>query len=344
MRMDERKKRVLAAIVQDYIASVEPVGSRTIARRYNLGVSPATIRNEMADLEEMGYLEQPHTSAGRIPSDYGYRYYVDCLMAPEKLSKKEEEYVKRRYQQKMLEIEKVLEETAQLISEMTSYTAVAMVPDGSDVYLEQVQILPVQSTNKALLLAVTSTGQIEHRMFHISENISPEDLGRISKFLNSNFQGRGREELCKSVLKDIYREVAEHKEFINQVVEILQQVLALGGSKQIYLEGVLNILAQPEFKDLNRVKELLAFLEREDAMRRVFTATPQTGLIIKIGQENKEESIDKCSILTINCTVEGRIIGKLGILGPTRMQYSRAVSVLNHVADTLSQSLQKFYS
>lgn len=343
MRMDERKKKVLAAIVQDYILSGEPVGSRTIARRYNLGVSPATIRNEMADLEEMGLLEQPHTSAGRIPSDYGYRYYVDCLMAPEKLTPAEEEYVRQRYNQKMLEIEEVLEETARLISEMTAYTAVALGPNQSNAFLEHVQVLPMPATSKALLVAVLSTGMVEHRIFTIPENVTPEDLSRISRVLNASLQGIALEELQKAVLRDIYLEVAEHRGVVKLVVDLLQQILALEGSEKVYLEGILNILSQPEFKNWEKVKEILAFFEREEALRRIFKTPPVKGLSIRIGQENKEEGIDKCSVVTISYAVEGKVMGKVGLLGPTRMQYSRVISVLQCVADSLSRSLQQFY-
>ncbi|NLW06851.1 MAG: heat-inducible transcription repressor HrcA [Clostridia bacterium] len=343
MRMDERKQKVLAAIVQDYIIGGEPVGSRSIARRYNLGVSPATIRNEMADLEEMGLLEQPHTSAGRIPSDYGYRYYVDCLMAPEELTAAEKEYIQRRYKQKMHEFEQMLEETARLISEMTAYTAVALGPNQKKAYLEQVQILPVQLSGKALLIAVTSTGLVEHRLFTIPDNTTEEDLQRLSKYLNDSLQGKVVEDIHRSILQDLYQEVIDQRELCNQVLEILRQVLALEGSKKIYLEGAFNILSQPEFKDLERVKKLLAFLEKEDALRRVFASTPEKGLSIRIGQENKHEGIDRCTVVTIDYNVEGKVAGKLGLLGPTRMQYSRVISVMNCIADCLSRSLQQFY-
>ncbi|MBE3573445.1 MAG: heat-inducible transcription repressor HrcA [Moorella humiferrea] len=343
MRLDERKKKVLAAVVQDYILTGEPVGSRTIARRYDLGVSPATIRNEMADLEEMGLLEQPHTSAGRIPSDFGYRYYVDCLMAPERLTPAEEEYVRRRYNQKMLEIEQVLEETARLLSEMTAYTAVALGPCQTNAILEQVQILPVHSSNKALLVAVTSTGVVEHRIFVVPETVTPEDLSRISRVLNASLQGLALEELRQAVLRDIYREVAEHRGLIKQIIDLLQQILSLEGGEKVYLEGIFNILSQPEFKNLEKVKDILAFLEREEALRRIFNAVPTQGLTIRIGQENKEEGIDKCSVVTISYSVEGKIMGKVGLLGPTRMHYSRVISVLQCVADSLSRTLEQFY-
>lgn len=343
MRMDERKQKVLAAVIQDYILTGEPVGSRTIARRYNLGVSPATIRNEMADLEEMGLLEQPHTSAGRVPSDQGYRYYVDCLMPPAHLTPEEEEYVRRRYDQKMLEIEQVLAETTRLISEMTSYAAIALGPDQGRASLEEVQVLPFQVANKALLVVVTSTGVVEHRVLTIPEGVTPEDLNRISRVLNARLQGRALEDLRQMVLSDIYQELAQHRNLVNLVRELLQQLLSLESGERVYRNGTLNILNQPEFKDLERVREILSFLDQDEALRRIFTTMPSTGLTIRIGQENKIEGIDKCSVVTISYAVEGRIMGKVGLLGPTRMQYSRAISVLRCVADTLSQTLEQLY-
>jgi heat-inducible transcriptional repressor len=264
-------------------------------------------------------------------------------MAPEKLTPAEEEYVRRRYNQKMLEIEQVLEETARLLSEMTAYTAVALGPYQNNAILEQVQILPVHSANKALLVAITSTGMVEHRIFVIPEDVTPEDLTRISRVLNASLQGIALEELRQAVLRDIYREVAEHRGLIKQVIDLLQQILALEGGEKVYLEGILNILSQPEFKNLEKVKDILAFLEREEALRRIFNAAPGSGLTIRIGQENKEEGIDKCSVVTISYAVEGKIMGKVGLLGPTRMHYSRVISVLQCVADSLSRALEQFY-
>jgi len=341
--MDARKQKVLAAVIQDYILTGEPVGSRTIARRYNLGVSPATIRNEMADLEEMGLLEQPHTSAGRVPSDHGYRYYVDCLLPPAQLTPVEEEYVRQRYNQKMLEIEQVLAETTRLISDMTSYAAIALGPDQGRASLEQVQVLPIQAANKALLVAITSTGVVEHRAFTVPENVTLEDLNRISRVLNSRLQGRALDELRQMVLSDIFKELAHHRNLVNLVKELLQQVLFQEGGEKVYRDGTLNILNQPEFKDVDQVRGVLSFLDQDEALRRTFMAMPASGLTVRIGQENKAQGIDKCSVVTISYAVEGKIRGKVGLLGPTRMQYARAISVIRYVADALSQTLEQLY-
>ncbi|MBC7324692.1 MAG: HrcA family transcriptional regulator, partial [Moorella sp. (in: Bacteria)] len=230
-----------------------------------------------------------------------------------------------------------------LLSEMTAYTAVALGPNQSNAFLEHVQVLPMPATSKALLVAVLSTGMVEHRIFSIPENVTPEDLSRISRVLNASLQGIALEELQKAVLRDIYLEVAEHRGVVRLVVDLLQQILALEGSEKVYLEGILNILSQPEFKNWEKVKEILAFFEWEEALRRIFKTPPVKGLSIRIGQENKEEGIDKCSVVTISYAVEGKVMGKVGLLGPTRMQYSRVISVLQCVADSLSRSLQQFY-
>jgi len=345
MHLEERQKRILAAVVQEYVLTGEPVGSRTIARRYNLGVSPATIRNEMADLEEMGFLEQPHTSAGRIPSDYGYRYYVDHLMEPQGLSPEEQEHIRRRFQQRVLAIEQLLEETARLLSEITPYTAMALEPNPSRAKIEEVQIMPLAVPHRALLVVVTEGGMVEHRVLTLPPSIYEEDLEKISEALNSVLKGCSLDDL-KELKAQVLKEMAktgEYKDLLGEVGLLLHHLLFLVGNEKVYLEGVFNILEQPEFRDLSRLKELLAFLDQEEALRRLLKAPPRRGLTIRIGQENREEGIDRCSVITISYGVEGKIYGKVGLLGPTRMHYARVISVLQYVAQSLSQVLAQFY-
>ncbi|MDN5347504.1 MAG: heat-inducible transcriptional repressor [Clostridia bacterium] len=341
--MDERKKKVLQAIVLDYIATGEPVGSRTIARRYHLGVSPATIRNEMADLEELGLIEQPHTSAGRIPSDRGYRYYVDFIMKKEELKPYEKEYIQRRFNEKMREIEQVLEYATAVISEMTNYAAIAVGPFRSRVSFKKIELLPIER-GQALLLVVTNTGLVDHRILSIPNTINEVDLRRISKVLTARLKGLALEELKRSVLDDIYHQFAAEKEVCRLALELLEQIFNLEGNEEVYLDGTLNILQQPEFKkDVEKVRKILAFLEREDAIRRLLVENPNIGLTVKIGQENAAYNIRECSVISINYQLGGETIGSMGIIGPTRMNYARVIPILEFVANTLSAALTKIY-
>ncbi|MGB9660894.1 MAG: heat-inducible transcriptional repressor HrcA [Moorellaceae bacterium] len=341
MRVEGRKRKILEAIILDYIATGEPVGSRTIARRYNLGVSPATIRNEMADLEELGLIEQPHTSAGRIPSDLGYRYYVDCLMEKHELSAAEKEYIRRRFEQKIGEIEQVLADATRLIAEMTSYAAVAVGPYQGKSHIQQVQLLYL-SPGKALLVVVTSNGLVEHHLFNVPKGVSSPELFRLSCMLNERLQGVMLEELKPAVLNNVYRElVSEHKELCSLLIELLEQLSRLEKEERIFLDGTINLFEQPEFRSIDKVKGLLSLLERTETLRELFAEGPPAGLTVKIGRENKYKDINNCSILTVTYEINGEVIGNVGVLGPTRMHYSRTISVLEYVARNLSRALEK---
>lgn len=341
MRVEGRKRKILEAIILDYIATGEPVGSRTIARRYNLGVSPATIRNEMADLEELGLLEQPHTSAGRVPSDLGYRYYVDCLMERQELSQSEKDYIRSRFEQKLGEIEQVLAEATRLLAEMTNLAAVGLGPYQGRAYIRQIQLFHV-SPGRALLVVVTSNGLVEHHFFSVPRGVSQFELERVSRLLNQRLQGIILEDLNPSILNDIYRElVAEHRELCSLLIELLERLRKLEKEEKIFLEGTFNLFEQPEFRDINKVKGLLSILGQADTLRELFAQGPPAGLTIRIGRENKYQGISKCSVLTVTYEINGEVIGNVGVLGPTRMDYSRTISILEYVAQNLSQALEK---
>ncbi|GFN22526.1 MAG: heat-inducible transcription repressor HrcA [Thermoanaerobacteraceae bacterium] len=342
MRVEGRKRKILEAIILDYIATGEPVGSRTIARRYNLGVSPATIRNEMADLEELGLIEQPHTSAGRIPSDLGYRYYIDCIMERHELSPAEKEYIRHRFEQKIGEIEQVLADATGLIAELTSYAAVALGPYQGRAHIQQVQLLYV-SPGKALLVVVTSSGLVEHHLFSVPRGVNRAELNYLSQLLNERLKGIVLEDIKPAFLDSIYQEMlaTEHKQLCSLLIELLEELSNLKRDARIFLDGTLNLFEQPEFRNIDKVKGLLCILEKTDALRELFAEGPPAGLRVKIGRENKNEEINNCSILTVTYEINGEVIGNVGVLGPTRMNYSRTISVLEYVAQELSQALEK---
>ncbi|WP_227767542.1 heat-inducible transcriptional repressor HrcA [Zhaonella formicivorans] len=340
MPMDERKKKVLQAIIQDYIATAEPVGSRTIARKYDLGVSPATIRNEMADLEELGYIEQPHTSAGRIPSDLGYRYYVDCLMEKENLNQAEEEYIRYRFSQKMEEIEAVIRQASEVLSEMTNYTALILGPQLGRRTFSQIRLMPL-SPGSALMIVVSNSRLVQHRILDIPESITPADLERISLVLNDRLQGFALEQVKRDTLYDIYGELASYKNLVSHVLDVIEQLACSKLNDKVYLGGTLNIFNQPEFKDIDKLKSLLGVLEKESVLKDLMEVKPELGLTIRIGGENKYEEINGCSLITATYQVDGVVLGTLGILGPTRMAYSKAVSLVECVTENLSQVLAK---
>ncbi len=338
MRMDQRKKEILEAIIKSYIETAEPVGSRTIARKYDLGVSPATIRNEMSDLEELGLIEQPHTSAGRVPSDKGYRYYVDCLMENYQLSPREIAYVRKRYAEKVEQIEQVIERTGRLLSHITNYVALVMGPQVKRNYLKHVRLLTL-SPGKALLVIVFQGGLVQHRTVGIPEDISTADLERINNVLYHKLEGYAIQQLREDTLQEIYRELVQEKMVVQKIIDILTSYS--GG--EIYLDGTVNILNQPEFRDIEKVRLLLSSLEEESMVRQLLLDNAGTGLTIKIGGENKQQGIDQCSIITATYYIDGEPTGTIGLLGPTRMTYSKAVALVKLVTGNLSNVLKEYY-
>jgi heat-inducible transcriptional repressor len=203
MRMDERKRKILEAIILDYISSAEPVGSRVIAKKYGLGVSPATIRNEMADLEEQGYIEQPHTSAGRIPSDLGYRYYVDSLMERRKLGQIEMDSIRRSYDNRVKEVAQVIHNTSQILSQSTNYTSIVLGPQFGRSAFKHIQLVHVD-VGIALVVVVSENGFVQNKTIDIPENIRPEDLNVISQVLNDRLKGLTLNEIKKTLMREIY--------------------------------------------------------------------------------------------------------------------------------------------
>lgn len=340
MNMDERKQKILQALILDYIATGDPVGSRTIARKYKLGVSSATIRNEMADLEEMGLIEQPHTSAGRIPSQSGYRYYVDCLMEKEPLPSSVKSYIQGALADRIRESESLIQMSSKLLSQLTNYTALVMTPSFGSNALRHIQFLPVEG-NKIVLVIVLDNGHVEHRTMDVPGSLRGEDFQYISRILNEHLRGLSMEQWKSGVLQAIYYELDYQKRLLHQVIELVENALSVEYENKVYLGGALNILNQPEFKDVEKVRVLLELLEEEKVLKEVLNTGQESGVSVKIGTENVHEGMKECSLITATYELDGRVIGTLGVLGPTRMEYSKAVSIVEFLTAALTKGLSK---
>ena len=344
MGMDDRKRSVLLAIIQDYIATAEPVGSRTIARKYDLGVSPATIRNEMADLEELGYIEQPHTSAGRIPSDQGYRYYVDFLMEKNQLSKKEQIAIRNSYEVKFGEVAEVVKQTSRLLSRFTNYTSLILGPQLDDSAFKRVELIPLEE-GKAVVMVITKSGLIQNRIIDIPANISGQDLQEISRVLNAKLQGFNPQEIKNTLIKEIYLELAKNKAIFDVTMELMDSCQNIDGARKVYLDGTLNMLNQPEFKNIEKVKTLLTLLDQNELMSEILSPSTEKeqGVMVKIGEEANLSGISDCSMITATYQIDGKIVGSIGVLGPTRMEYAKVISVVDFMTKNLSVILEDIY-
>ncbi len=341
MKMDRRKKQVLMAIIQDYIETAEPVGSRTIARKYKLGVSPATIRNEMADLEELGYIKQPYTSAGRIPEDMGYRYYVDYLMKPVDLSREEMELIHKDYYSKVNNVAEVIQKTGQLLSQLTNYTALVLTPQIRYSSLKHIQLVMLRP-HQAMLVAIMDTGAIKNWLIEVPENINSNDLAKISQVLNAKLQGQTMESIKLNLLQEAYQELSKHKKLLDIAFGLLDQGLDEKTGGKVYMGGIINILNQPEFHNVDKVKTLLSLLEQDDILYKMLVfGNHDEDVSVRIGREFNK--IDECSIVTATYKVGSIPVGSIGILGPTRMKYERVISVVEYTTKYMSRVLERFF-
>lgn len=329
--MDRRKEAILRAITHDYIETAEPVGSRTIARKYNLGVSPATIRNEMADLEESGYLQQPHTSAGRIPSDKGYRFYVDVLMQRPEVSEEDLLRLRHRVQLPPAAVEEMLRRATRLLAALTNYAGVAIMPSLKDTVVRAVQFVPIDERN-VLVVVVTEPGFVQNRMVEATD-VSPEQLIRVGWQVTQELRGKTQRELGATICSEVAN-IVDNPLLSETLMEMLVEGL-VGGNEKVFLKGATNLIDQPEFREIAKARELLTTLEERERLLEMIGSTID-GTNVAIGAENPHVEMRECSVVSATYRVDGRVVGAIGVIGPTRMEYTRAIALVESMAETLS--------
>ncbi|MDD3839086.1 MAG: heat-inducible transcriptional repressor HrcA [Clostridia bacterium] len=338
MELNERKLAILQAVVDDYIMNAEPVGSRTIAKKYNVGISSATIRNEMSDLEELGYLIQPHTSAGRIPSDKGYRLYVDNLMRVNELSEVQAREINRIYKKHLDKIETIIVNTAKIISDLTKYTSLVLAPQLNNVMIKNIEIIQVAS-RRALLIIVTNAGIIKDVIIKLPSGITREELHKISRLLTSKFRGKTVSEVDISVLGELKNELARYKDILNNIVDNINKCANSPDYNDIYLDGATNIFNFPEYNDVLKAKGFLSIFEEKSLLIDLLTMPSNLDLEISIGQENEYEEMHDCSVIKATYKIGDKKIGTIGVIGPTRMQYANVITLINFIKNNLSDML-----
>jgi len=338
MQLGRRKLQILQAVIQDYISSGEPVGSRTIAKKYGMGISPATIRNEMSDLEEMGYLQQPHTSAGRIPSDKAYRLYVDKLMETRNLTPDEAQRIREICNQKTTEIEEIIEQVANILSDITNYTSVVLGPRLNKVLIRRIELIAIDR-QYALLLVVTSAGIIKDTLIRIPDNIDAGYLERISNMLTKYYRDKTFADVNIKHATDLQKELMRQKEFIRNILDALTNSVANKRQSDIYLGGTANIFNFPEYQDIIKARDFLNLMENKDILYNLFSQYEEDDVVIVIGTENEYNEMQDCSVVMGTYSIGDKVLGSMGLIGPTRMEYSKVVSIMRHVGESVSNYL-----
>lgn len=337
--IDERKLKILQAIISDYINTGEPVGSRTIAKKYDLGISSATIRNEMADLEDMGFLEQPHTSAGRVPSSKGYRLYVDRIMEYERLSLEEELRIKKSIIDATLyEVEKIVKQASALLSELTQLTCVVKAPSVRKSSIKSIQLIAVDVTS-ILCVIVTDSGVIKNNLIKSIKVPSIEIMNRINNIINERLKDLTIEEINLEVINKLKSDLTGFEDIFNALLPTLYDTLNSTDKQEVFMEGTTNIFNYPEYNDIHKAKEILSLLYNKDYVSKLIKT--DNDISIKIGDENFIPEAKDCSVISAVYFLGNKPLGTIGLIGPRRINYSKVMAIMTEVMKELNETLNK---
>ena len=343
MELNERMKTILTAVVHRYITTAEPVSSGIIAKKYNLNLSTATIRHEMYLLEKYDYLWQPHTSSGRIPTDRGYRFYVDNLMIKSYLRENEKREIIQIYK-KSKEFEKTMRITSQLLSKLTNNIGVVLAPVIYNDIVRNLQFISV-GNNRILTIIVTEAGLICQKIINVSGEINKDRLNYLSNFINIKLAEKDVNIAnLNNILMDELDKIILFQERFSHIQKFLEECFDIEYSgNKVYLDGRTNIMKHPEFKEVDKLNYILSFIEEENILAtkiRSYLGFRKTKIII--GRESKLREMRNCSLVTSEYSIKGKPAGAIGILGPTRMDYPRMVSIAEFISDKLSEILSEF--
>ena len=338
--LNERFMKVLEFIVLDYISSAEPVGSRTICKRYGIQLSPATVRNVMADLEDLGFLWQPHTSAGRIPTDKALRFYVDEILNVQRLSQGEREKIRRKYRISKYDIPEMMRETSRILSGLSHYTGVVLAPKMASTIFRHIQFIRL-STNQMLAVFVTSGGTVQNRIVHMDDDRSQDELDKMSRYLNEMLKGLTLAQVRGKILDEMKREKVAYDRLMKQALKLGHRTFSSQEEKELYIDGQTNILNEPEFANIEKMKNLFrAFEEKNLLITLLDQCLAGEGVQITIGSESECSEMEGCSLVLSPYGNVDRTLGILGILGPRRMNYSRVIPLVEYTAHVLTEILE----
>ena len=339
MTMDARKFRILQAIIDDYILTAIPGGSRTISKKYEMGLSSATIRNEMSDLEELGYLDQPHVSAGRIPSAKAYRLYVDQLLQNGSIRTGDAADVRAYFTNRAQQMEDVISRAAQVLSGLTHYTSLVMSPKGAELRIRTLQLVPV-SSQSALLVIVTDGGIMRDSVIRVGSEMDSDALYAVSRTLTERLSGHTLSEAL-TLIKETERDMQAERPVLSGVAEFLDAVDSEGGKAKLTLGGASNILNFPEYSDVEKARCFLSVLETKDKLLKLMENHGEMAFTVRIGPETGIPELEDCSLVTATYRLSDNTHGTIGVIGPTRMQYGRVLSVLSAMGKQLTDLLRQ---
>lgn len=338
--LTNRQALILKVIVEEFVGTAKPVGSRVLSKKEQITFSAATIRNEMADLEDQGLLEKTHTSSGRIPSELGYRYYVDHLIGviPEKNNS---HVIRDIVQGDLVEFEHIVKTSAEVLSELTSYTTIILGPEVFETKLNQIQFV-ILSPQTAVAILITNTGHVEHRSFAIPGEINASDLEKMVNILNERLHGVPMDRLPELLETEVYSIMLKYLDEAERSYEYLKAVFLYDKPAKLYIGGKSNMLLQPEFSDVEKLRSFYRMMENEgEIASHLKSAT--SGLTITIGKENELAAIKDFTLITASYHLAEEQMGTIALLGPTRMEYRKVIRLLNALSNEMTEALYLWY-
>lgn len=318
-----------------------PIGSRTISKKHGIEFSSATIRNEMADLEELGFLEQPHTSAGRIPSQKAYRFYVDRLMKVVKLSPAEAEQIKRYFENRMNEVGQVMEKAAQALSETTRHISMVLRPQLRKSEIKRIQLVKI-TERKAILLIVTTAGLVTDTVITVPEGLTTDYLDMISGLLTDKLAAKTLEQAELDLGQCLRDTIRDSSEFVSDIMSAIETSVEPHGEKGILLSGTQNIIDYPAFMSVEKARNFISVLQTKEMLYDMMKKATQLEFSVTIGHENAVKELCDMSVVTATYKIGGKSLGSFGVIGPTRMDYAKVISILGHVSNSLNSILSSF--
>ncbi len=341
LELSPRNCEILRTVVHSYIKKAYPVGSRTLTKDFDLGLSPASIRNIMADLEEMGYLVQPHTSAGRIPTEKGYKFYVDGLLK-ENQWEAGDPNLEEVYQRLRIEdVRELLHETSRFLSVFSHYTGLVLCPNFSRMILNQIRFIPIRKRH-IMAIYISDDGMLYNRIIETDDDLSWSELDKIALYLNSRFSGMSLQDIKNRLMSEIEEDKKLYNRLMLRAVQLARESMDIPGEGEVYLEGASNILDTPEFAIAEKMKMIFkAFDEKYNMVQILERFIDSAGVKVSIGSDNSFLGIEDCSLVVSTYKRGNQTLGILGIIGPTRMEYSKVIPVVDYTAKMLSKYLEE---
>ena len=338
--LTERDRRILQAIIMDYIQSAQPVGSRIVSKKYRMGLSPATIRNVMADLEEMGFLVQPHTSAGRVPTDRAFRFYVDTILNLRRLPPVERDQIDESLKEESLDIPEIMKRATHLLSLLSRQTGVVLAPRFGSKIFKHLEFIKLRE-KRILVIIVSKTGEVQNKVIEADEELYQEELDKYSKYLSEIMGGLSLAEAKHKILEELKKEKVLFDKLMYGALQLSQKALEDEGEGNLYIEGTTNFIQSPEFADLEKMRVLLqAFEEKTKIVKLLDKALSVQGIQIFIGAENELHEMMNCSVVAAPYSKENYTLGTLGVIGPTRMDYSSIIPIVDYTARIMGKILE----